>query len=142
MVLTIIFLVSGALIALLLFTKVREMKTRRRPALLRVISLGDVHMKELSHRSAHFYADSKEDVKFFVEKQFPMHLKRAWGKTETFVLEKWHILAEDLRNAKVLKKTGNISDYFQSMNEAEEADRLSDEKSNEDASATAENRVE
>jgi len=143
MILPAIFYVSLVCIALLLLTKVREMRTHRQPFLLRVISLGDERMKELSQRSAHWYADRKEDLVFFFDKQLPMHSRRIWGKTQDLVLEKWNLLKSDLHEMRILKRSEGLSEFLQAKEEEKELhEEFLQVASESEASEEMENRVE
>ncbi|MDB5194138.1 MAG: hypothetical protein JWN50_152 [Parcubacteria group bacterium] len=119
MTLEIIFLASGAGLVVLLLTKMRQLSSKKDPLLLRVISLGDARMRDLSHQGAHFYADSKEDLEFFWKKSLPLHAKNTWNKVSQLAREKSQILVNDLRNTKLLKKDGDISEFFKAMSEQE-----------------------
>ena len=119
MILEIIFLVSGLGIFVLLLTKMRQLKVGRDPLLLRIISLGDAHMRELSQRSAHLYADSKEELDFFFRKQLPLRTRNVWNKATGIIADKVKILENDLRNTKLFKKNGNISEFFKAMSDKE-----------------------
>lgn len=143
MILPIIFYVSGACIALLLFVKLREMQMRRQPMLLRLISRGDERMKVFSQKSAHWYADRKEDVIYFFEKQLPVHSRRLWAKAETLAAEKWNLLAEDLRKMQILKRREGLTEYFQTREEEIHMnEELMEAMSESEASDIEENRVE
>ncbi len=119
MALQIIFLVSGICLFVLIFTKMRQLSTKKDPLLLRIISLGDARIRDLSHRGAHLYADSKEDLNFFWKKQLPMHMRSISNKTNLFLKEKSELLVKDLRDTKLLKKNGDISEFFKAMSEKE-----------------------
>jgi hypothetical protein len=112
-----IFLISGVGIALLLLTKMREIQKGRTPLLLRIISLGDSRMKDMSHQTAHLYSDTKESLKFFVEKQLPLHTKNTYNKLKATFDEKAAMLMNDVRGHKIFKKDGGISEYFKQMDE-------------------------
>lgn len=136
MILEYLFFLSGAGLAVLIFTKVREMKTRRQPALLRLISRGDERLAEYSHRFAHFYADGKEDARFFLEKQLPLYARRFWNKSELFVAEHTRRVADYIQDSKYFKKNGDISDFFKSIAEGEK------ESSEDDNSQNSESELE
>jgi hypothetical protein len=119
MVLQIIFLISGLCIFVLVFMKMRQLNTKQDPLLLRIISLGDARIRDLSHRGAHLYADTKEDLDFFWNKQLPLHTKNTWNKINLFLKEKSELLMSDLRDTKLLKKNGDISEFFKAMSDKE-----------------------
>jgi len=120
MILPIIFYVSLACIAFLLFTKMREQKTKKQPFLLRIITLGDERIQIFSQKSAHWYADRKDDAIYFFEKQLPIRSKRLWAKTQATAIEKWGILMNDLREMKILKRSEGLSEFFQARDEEKE----------------------
>ena len=127
MVLTIIFLVSGACILLLLFGKVWEQRNKRPFVLLGFISNGDRHVREWSQIATHEYAVLKEDAEFFLKKQFPLHARNFINKTETLVRERTEKYVGDLRNTKLLKpKNEGISEFFKNISERENGDALSE----------------
>jgi hypothetical protein len=119
MALQIVFLISGLGIFVLIFTKMRQLSTKRDPLLLRIISLGDARIRDLSHQSAHLYADTKEELNFLIYKQLPLRARNLWNKITTIAKEKSEILVNDLRDTRLLKKNGDISEFFKAMSEKE-----------------------
>jgi hypothetical protein len=120
MILTTVFIVSGACILLLLLAKMWEMKHKKPFFLLGFISNGDHHIRNWSQVSVHAYSELKEDASFFVKKQIPLHSKNILNKTEVLIKEKTEKLMGDMRNARLLKsKNEGISEFFKNVSEME-----------------------
>lgn len=128
MFLQVLFLVSGVAIALVLFTKVRELQTGNTPFLLRVISLGDARMKDLSHRTAHIYTDKREELVFFLEKQLPLHTRNAFNKAKLILEEKIRILIDDIRGHRFMKKNEGITEFFKSIEEEKQDSQIEENR--------------
>ena len=113
------FLISGAMIAALLLGKRHEEKTHKPFFILGWISQGDTHARELSHRSAHLYAEVKERGVFFVRKQFPMHAQSSFHKLQARLDERINYYTQELRDSKLLKKSDGISEFLKNIAEVE-----------------------
>lgn len=119
MILNIIFAFSGLVIAALIIAKVWEDKHKRKPFLLRWVSLGDEHVRVLSHELAHQYAEWKEDLHFFATKQLPLHSKNIINKTEALAKERMQKYIGDIRGSKFLRKNDGLSEFFKNISERE-----------------------
>jgi hypothetical protein len=115
----IIFIISGAMIALLLLGKRFEEKTKKRFFLLALVSLGDTQARELSHKSISWYADAKEKTIFFLKKQFPKQVKGSFLKFDSKVSEKLGNFTTKLRDSRLLKKNDGISEFLKSIADVE-----------------------
>lgn len=127
MTLQVIFLVSALALTLILFTKMRALRGGD-PILLKLISMGDERMRQLSHLVAHLYAEGKERASFFVQKQMPLHSKNLFYKSISILREKGKILGNDLLKSRLFfliesrlfkKKDRGISEYFKNISEKE-----------------------
>ena len=116
---TILFIVSGLLIAGLIFAKMVELKRKKQFFLLRLVSLGDHRVREWSHQAAHSYDELKERAMFFIEKQLPLHSKNTLNKTKGFLKEKTDKYMGDIRNTKLLKRNEGISEFFKNISDKE-----------------------
>ncbi|MBX4200226.1 hypothetical protein KW790_02085 [Candidatus Parcubacteria bacterium] len=120
MVFQILFVISGAVIILLISAKVFEIKKRKSLLFLRLISHGDEHLRELSHQAAREYSEFKEDAEFFISKQLPLHSKNTYNKLVSFLQDKTHKYMGDIRGSKYFpQKSEGISEFFQSLSEKE-----------------------
>lgn len=119
MTLNIIFALSGLSIAALIAAKVWEDKHKRKPFLLRWVSLSDEHMRVLSHEMAHKYAEFKEAAHFFVTKQLPLHSRNFVNKTQATAKERVQKYIGDIRGSKLLKKNDGLSEFFKTISERE-----------------------
>jgi hypothetical protein len=119
MIFPILFIVSGVGIFVLIVTKMRQFSTKRDPLLLRFISLGDAHVRELSQRGAHLYADTKDELEFFFRKQLPLRAKSLWNKILTSLSVHGRVLMSDLQGTRLFKKNGDISEFFKAVTEKE-----------------------
>lgn len=121
MALTITFFFSGAVLALMLFTKRIEMEHKRTFILLRAISRGDERVRNWAHRSAHIYSEGKEKASFFLVKQLPMRTKNFVNKTSSQVEELGAVYLEKIRGVKMLKPSADegLSDFFKNLSSKE-----------------------
>lgn len=114
-----IFAFSGIVIVLLSVSKKLE-EIRKRPFFIsKLISKGDIHIREIYHRIVHLYSDGKEKIIFFVQKQMPMHLKNLFNKSVTFLKEKREQYTNNMRNSRLIKKNEGISEFFKNMSDLE-----------------------
>ncbi len=127
MILNIIFICSGLIIVTLIGAKVIEDKKKSKPFILRLISLGDERVKHLSEDIEHKYAELKERVIFFVQKQIPLHTKNLTNKTVLVLKEKTGKYVGDIRGSKFLKKNDGISEFFKNISEKENGGRIDSE---------------
>jgi hypothetical protein len=133
MTLNIIFAFSGLVVAALIGAKVWEDKHRRKPFLLRWVSLSDEHMRVWSHELAHRYAEIKEEAHFIATKQLPLHTKNFVNKANATVRERLEKHIGDIRGSKFLKRSDGISEFFKSLEEKENG-RIDDSLNSEEGS--------
>jgi len=119
MFLTLIFFLSGLAIILLIIVKRIEDKTGRSIVILNLISKGDMHARDLSHRLTHEYSEFKMWAEFFVKKQLPMQTRGFLNRTETLMNEKSNRFLAYIRNSRLLKKSDGISEFFKNIGEVE-----------------------
>lgn len=125
MILYITFAVSGAVIVLLLLTKVLEIKHKKKFILSRVISKGDHRIRVLSHNATHQYSVLKEDTGFFIKQQLPLHTKNILKKVEAHAKEKSEKYIGNIRNTRLIKpRNEGISEFFKNMSEKEKDDTI------------------
>lgn len=122
MVLT--FAVSGILIAIVLAAKVIEIKTNRKTLVLRLISLGDERMRELSHRVADEYSHYKGRMDVALRHQLPLRARNFYYKTLSAVKEETQKRLGDIRGSKFLKKSDGISEFLKNLEEKDEEGRI------------------
>lgn len=87
--------------------------------LLRLVSLGDEHVRTLSHVAAHKYAELREKAEFFLHKQLPLHTKNFVNKSNVFLKERAKKHIGDIRGSKFLKKSDGLNEFFKSISEKE-----------------------
>ena len=118
----IIFILSGVVVAFIIFFKVWEMKKRKSVWVLRLISRGDERFKSLSHKATHKYLIYKEKSEHIIKKQIPLRAKNFSNKAETLIRQKFEDFLGDIRNTRLLNKRGGegISEFFQNMKNMEE----------------------
>jgi hypothetical protein len=115
----IVFALSGLAIALLLIAKVIEIKRQRSLLLLRIISIGDTHMRQASHRFTLLYSDVKEKMIFMFKRQIPLHSRRLWNKFVTFTQETAAKNLVKMRDIKLRRsKNQDISQFFKSISDS------------------------
>jgi hypothetical protein len=119
MTLSIIFLVSGVVVAMLVSAKHIEMRTRRPLILLSLISKGDTQVRELSQYTTHTYSELKDKTAFFIEKQLPLHSKNLYNKSKVYLRDEFQARIGDIRGSRLLKKPDGISEFFRNMAEIE-----------------------
>ncbi len=120
MILVSLFILAGIVIATLLVAKRIEEKRRKNVLLLRVISRGDVKIRELHHEAVRLYSITKEKTAFLVSKQIPRYSKSSLNRVLARLEENTQAYLERLRDSKIIKKKDeDISDFFKSMSEVE-----------------------
>lgn len=119
MVLNTIFIVSGLVIAALIGAKMIEERKKKKPFLLRLVSLGDERARHLSHGFAHKYSELKERVSFFMKRQLPLRSRNFLNKAQAVIKEKAEKHIGDIRGSRFLKKSDGISEYFKSISDKE-----------------------
>lgn len=116
---TVLFTVSGLAILALVVTKSLEEKRKRSFFVSRAISRGDANVREFYHRLVHFYSTSKEKGLFFFNKQIPIHSRNFLNKLFSFLKEKQEQYLGNMRDARILKKSDGISEFFKNMSNVE-----------------------
>ena len=124
MTLQIIFVFSGVCIAAIIWAKVHEDKHKRKPALLKVISLGDARARTLSHELSRRYFEWKESADFFINKELPFRLRSFVNKTNVTVKERIDKHVGDIRGSKFLKKSDGLNEFFKNLSEKENNGRI------------------
>jgi len=119
MFLTIVFLLSGVALVILIGAKYLEEKRGRKIFILNLISKGDLHVRDLSHKTAHEYANWREWAEFFIKKQLPMHSRSLLNKSHALAQEKSAKYLELIRDSKLLKKSDGISEFFKNVSSVE-----------------------
>jgi len=119
MYLTITFLLSGAAIIILIGAKLIENRLNRPLLLMSAISKGDGHIRALAHSVAHHYSETKERLIFFLRKQLPLRSRNLLNKLIAFIAEKTEKYIGNIRDSRLIKKHGGISEFFRSISEVE-----------------------
>lgn len=120
MILIYLFILAGIVIATLLLAKRIEEKRRKNVFFLRVISRGDVKIRELHNNVVRLYSTSKEKTSFFVGRQLPRYSRSSLNKAVAKFEENMQVYLERLRDSKIIKKKdAGISEFFKNMSEVE-----------------------
>lgn len=114
-----LFILSGAVIVTLTAAKRMEGKRKTNVFLFKFIAKADTHVRELHHKSLHFYSEGKDKFLFVVKKQLPLRLKSHFYKTITFIKGKVMGYTGDMRNSRLLKRSDGISEFFKNISEIE-----------------------
>lgn len=114
-----VFLVSGVALILLVGAKYLEERRQKPFLILNLISKGNLHVRDLSHKATHDYAEFREWAEFFAKKQLPLHSKNLLNKSQTLVQEKSAKYLELIRDSKLLKKPDGISEFFKTISSVE-----------------------
>ena len=115
----IIFNISGLAILLLIITKKMEEKRRKPLFISNAISRGDIHVRKLYHTVIHLYSEMKEKGLFFLKKQIPIHSKNSLNKIFSFLREKRGQYINNMRDSRLLKKPGGMSEFLRNMSDVE-----------------------
>lgn len=124
MVLEILFVISGVIVATILWAKMREDKHKRKPALLRLISRGDERARLWSHEIAHRYSEWKDEAEFFINKEMPFKVRNFVHKTNTVIKERAERHIGDIRGSKFLKRSDGLNEFFKNLSEKENGGRI------------------
>ena len=114
-----IFTISGVAIAVLILSKKYELRFKKSTLVLRLVSKGDERLKELNHRLAEHYLKARDGVERFIKKTVRMRVKLNLNKATGFVKERMDEYSESLRDAKLLKKSDGLSEFFKNIKEVE-----------------------
>ncbi len=114
-----LFALSGMTLATLVVAKRIENRSGKRFFLLRAISMGDTHIRDLYHRGLDFYSEGKDKSLFFIKKQLPLKVKKGLTKAQTLVQEKLESRLGNVRNSRLLKRRESLSEFFKNISEVE-----------------------
>lgn len=114
-----LFIFSGLALVTLALTKRMEEKRKTGVFLFKLISKGDENIRNLHHKSLHFYSVSKHKAEFFFKKQLPIHSRKALNKFVTKLSEQAGKYMGDIRDSRLLKKSDGISEFFKNMSSVE-----------------------
>jgi len=119
MIITSLFAFSGLSIILLLVAKRLEEKRKRIFFISNAISKGDTRIRGLYLKVVRLYSEGKERISFFYKKQIPIHSRNSLNKLLIFIRKRREQYAVSMRDAKLLKKSDGISEFFKNMSEIE-----------------------
>lgn len=119
---TITFILSGTIIAILLVAKRVEEKKNKSVLILNLISKGDEHARTVHHDVLRYYSLGKEKVTFLVSKQLPRYSRSSINKVMARVEERLDKHFHNIRDSRLLKKSESISDFFKTMSEVEKGE--------------------
>jgi len=119
MTLIVIFIVSGLAISTLVIVKSSEEKRGRPFFISRAISKGDIHTREIYHKTVRFYSEGKERAIFFYQKRIPIHSRNLLNKGISFLSKKRDQYANNMRDSKLLRKSDGLSEFFKNMSDVE-----------------------
>ena len=119
MIITSLFAFSGLSIILLLVAKRLEEKRKRIFFISNAISKGDTRIRGLYLKVVSLYSEGKERISFFYKKQIPIHSRNSLNKLLIFIRKRREQYAVSMRDAKLLKKSDGISEFFKNMSELE-----------------------
>jgi hypothetical protein len=119
MFITLTFYASGVIVGILIVAKYLEIWQKKSFFVLRIISRGDERLRILSHFLAHIYSELKIGAIFIIGKQIPLRSRGALNKTSTFIREHLAIYANMIRDSRLLKKSGGISEFFKNISAVE-----------------------
>jgi hypothetical protein len=113
------------MIIILIGAKIWEEKNRKSFFLLRGISKGDTHIREFSQNAAHRYADMKEELKFMIKRQVPLHTRNIANKSYSLIQEKSNKFISDLKEGKLFgRKNEGISEFLKDISEMEKDNEI------------------
>lgn len=115
----VIFALSGVVIVLLPVVKMLEKKRSKRFLVFILISKSDTYIREFYHKILNLYSEGKEKVAFFLKQRVPRHSKNSFNKLLSFLKEKREQYANNMRNAKFLKKSDGMSEFLKNMSNIE-----------------------
>ncbi len=135
-----LFVISGVAIASITLAKRFEEQRRKSPMtlILNAISKGDERFRDYHHKALHTYSIGKDKVIIIVTKQLPMRAKSLANKTLSYTQDKLKTHVNNMRDAKLLKKSDGISEFFKSISEIEKGGGEINESLESDALETKE----
>ncbi|MEX0919454.1 MAG: hypothetical protein WDZ64_01740 [Parcubacteria group bacterium] len=119
MILVTVFTVSGVAIIVLMVAKRLEIKRESTPNILRLVSKGDTKLRNLHHKTVDLYFETKDNLGFLIKKKAPTHFKLSFNKMVGRLKTQLEEYINDLREAKLIKKQGGISEFFKNISESE-----------------------
>jgi hypothetical protein len=119
MALQITFALSGAVIVAIILAKLREDRSKRKPAFLRLISLGDERARTLSHELAHRYTELKDEADFFINKELPFKTRNFVNRTNQAIKERFDKYVGDIRGSRLMKRPDGLNEFYKSLSEKE-----------------------
>jgi hypothetical protein len=124
MFLPITFIVSGIIIVALIGAKMIEDSKKRKPLLLRLVSLGDERVRNWGIEFAHRYSDFKAKSHLYITNQLPLRAKNYFNKLVTLSKERLEKHVGDIRGSKLLKKSDGLSEYLKNISERQGEGRV------------------
>jgi len=119
MVLVTIFTISGVSILTLTTAKRVELKRGKTPGILNLVAKGDTYLRNLNHRIFEYYFGGKDGLDFFFTKWIPVQTKLSFNKALNRLRGQLDEYIHDMRDAKLLKKSDGISEFFKNISDIE-----------------------
>lgn len=119
MFLSSIFIVSGAVIALLVITKYLSERRKKTFLVLNLISKGDMHVRDLTHRATNEYSQLKGKTEVLVKKQIPLRTRSLFNRSNAYLRTRLDKHLAYVRNSKLINKSDGISDFFRNISNIE-----------------------
>lgn len=114
------FIVSGAVIVLLLIAKKLSMSKGEQVFVLKIIAKTDKLTREIYHRMVHYYSEIREGTIHFLDKKAGMYLRNLYNKLVSYVDEKRDLYTYNMRNTKLLKGShSDISEFLKNVSDVE-----------------------
>ncbi|MBI2086611.1 MAG: hypothetical protein HYT69_00315 [Candidatus Zambryskibacteria bacterium] len=114
-----LFTFSGLVLATLFVSKRLEERKKTSVFFLKLISRGDERIRNYHHKVLRLYSEGKELTAFWIKKQLPMRAKNFWNKFIAYIKEISEKYAGNMRNARLLKKSEGISEFFKNISDIE-----------------------
>ncbi len=114
-----LFIFSGAAIATLTLAKRREEKRKQPVLILRAISRGDERVRGYHHWALDWYTLGKDQAGFWFKKQLTLKAKSLWNRFISWNKGMVSQYMGDMRDARLLKRSEGISEFFKSISEVE-----------------------
>jgi hypothetical protein len=119
MTITLLFAISGFIIVSMALAKKWEERRKRPTIILSAISKGDAWVKNMNHHAADIYTQGRERSLFIIQKQAPLRAKSFWNKFVAYVQKMSDKYVGDVRDSRLLKRSGGISEFFKNISEIE-----------------------
>jgi hypothetical protein len=121
-----IFVASGAALAAITFSKRIEMRRKRKIFILELVSKADENLREFWHEVLRLYSEEKGEFFIRMRKQLPLKARSAWNRFAASVKEKSNERFGEMRNARLLKKSDGLSEFFKNISEIEKGGEIHD----------------